>query len=370
MSYDPLARRETPLARLLIEKISGTGPMPIKEFMAACLLDDQHGYYRSRQAIGREGDFVTAPEISQIFGELVGLWCAVAWQQMGSPDRVHLVELGPGRGTLMRDALRACRLVEPFNEAACVHLIESSETLQSIQEETLESSGFDPSWHRSLASVPLAPTIIIANEFLDALAVDQFVATGSGWMQRAVTVDAEGRLQFCEMALPAEAGIYVPGFAVNAAAGSIVTVSDFGGLASHLATRGRAQPLAALFIDYGHTERAPGDTLQAVRAHRYEHPLTSPGEADLTTHVDFADFQAQISHEAALATDGPVTQSEFLGSLGIMERASKLMSANPGKAGEIEIAVTRLMAPQGMGTRFKVLGVRSTGLPPLPGFGG
>lgn len=368
MNYDPRARRETPLAKVLIKKIANTGPMPVKEFMTACLLDEQHGYYRSRKAIGREGDFVTAPEISQMFGELVGLWCAVAWQQMGSPDRVHLVELGPGRGTLMRDALRACRLVEPFNEAVCVHLIESSEALQSIQEETLEPSGFDPSWHRSLASVPLAPTIIIANEFLDALAIDQFVATESGWKQRAVTVDADGRLQFCEAPAPAD-GFNVPVFAVNAEAGSVITVPDFGGLASHLATRGREQPLTALFIDYGHTERALGDTLQAVRAHQYEHPLTSPGEADLTTHVDFADFQEQISADAALVTDGPVTQSEFLGSLGIMERASKLMSANPAKAGEIEVSVARLMAPQGMGTRFKVLGVRSTGLPPLPGFG-
>ena len=370
MSYDPHARRETPLARLLSEKIARSGPMPLKEFMAACLQDDEHGYYRSRQAIGREGDFVTAPEISQVFGELVGLWSAVVWQQMGSPDRVHLVELGPGRGTLMRDALRACRLVKPFAEAVCVHLIESSETLQRIQEETLEPSGFDPSWHRSLASVPLAPTIVIANEFLDALAVDQLVATEAGWRLRAVTVDTDGRLQFGEMIPPAGDDLNVPDFAANAKAGSIVTVSDFGGLVSDLAMRGKAQPLAALFLDYGHTERALGDTLQAVRAHRYEHPLTSPGEADLTTHVDFADFRAQISAHAELTTDGPVAQAEFLGSLGIMERASKLMSANPAKAGQIEAAVARLMAPQGMGTRFKVLGVRSTGLPPLPGLGG
>lgn len=368
MSYDPQARRDTPLAKLLIDRIANSGPMPLKAFMVSCLQDDQHGYYRSRQAIGRDGDFVTAPEISQVFGELIGLWCAVAWQQMGSPDRVHLVELGPGRGTLMRDALRACRLVGPFAEAACVHLIESSETLQSLQEETLEASGFDPSWHRSLASVPLAPTIVIANEFLDALPVDQLVATAPGWMLRAVTVDADRRLQFGEIALPTEAACDVPDFAGNAEVGSIVTVADFGGLASQLATRGKAQPLAALFIDYGHTERAAGDTLQAIRAHHYEHPLTSPGEADLTTHVDFADFQTQIAAHASLTTDGPVTQEEFLGSLGIMERASKLMSANPAKAGEIEMGIARLMAPQGMGGRFKVMGVRTAQLPPLPGF--
>lgn len=365
MSYDPGARQDTPLARKLIARISTEGPMPLKDYMAACLQDPEHGYYRSRLAIGRDGDFVTAPEISQIFGELIGLWSAVVWQQMGSPGRISLIEMGPGRGTLMRDALRAARLVPAFAAAAQVHLVESSEALRDVQARTLTDMDAPPVWHTRLENVPDGPAIIIANEFLDALPVDQLAAGPSGWRLRVVTADAGQRLQFDDSAVPFEGDVRP--YTGITGAGSILTVPDYADLAAQLGARGREHPVAALLIDYGHTTSTAGDTLQAVRGHKYEHPLTSPGEADLTTQVDFEDFAVRIAEHESLAIDGPVTQAEFLGSLGIVQRASKLMAANPARGGDIEAGVARLLAPQGMGTRFKVIGVRSASLPPLPG---
>lgn len=365
MSYDPDLRRDTPLARKLIARIRAQGPITLKQYMTACLQDAEYGYYRSRQAVGREGDFVTAPEISQVFGELIGLWCAVVWQQMGSPRIVNLIELGPGRGTLMRDALRAARLLPDFTSAVAVHLVETSEALREVQARTLAAEDVLAVWHTQLEEVPRGPAILIANEFLDALAADQLVRGPSGWHVRALALDADQRLQFDDLAIPFEAD--VPRFAETAPLGSILTVADFAGVAAQLDARARNDPLAALFIDYGHTASAIGDTLQAVRGHRYEHPLTSPGEADLTTQVDFEDLSTRIVACSSLAVDGPVTQAEFLGRLGIVERASRLMAANPVKAGSIEAGIARLLAPQGMGTRFKVLGVRSAGQPTLPG---
>ena len=364
MSYDAAARRDTPLAKKLIAQIRARGPLVLKDYMTACLQDPEHGYYRTREAIGGAGDFVTAPEISQIFGELIGLWSAIAWQQIGSPHRVNLIELGPGRGTLMQDALRAARLVPAFAAALEVHLVESSETLRAIQARTLADAGKRPEWHAALSNVPSGPAIILVNEFLDALAVDQLVRGPNGWRLRAVTVDAQGHLQFDDDTLPASE---VPAYAAAAAPGTVVTLPDYAELAAALGCLGRDHPLAALFIDYGHAASAAGDTLQAVRAHYYEHPLTSPGEADLTAHVDFEDFRTRVLAQQGLAADGPKTQGEFLGALGIVERGSRLMALNPAKAGEIEAGVARLLSPQGMGTRFKVLGVRGAGQPPLPG---
>jgi NADH dehydrogenase [ubiquinone] 1 alpha subcomplex assembly factor 7 len=321
MTTDPEARRDT------------------------CLQDPEHGYYVTKPAIGRDSDFITAPEISQVFGELIGLWSAVVWQQMGSPARVNLVELGPGRGTLMRDALRAAAKLSHFVDALSVHLIDSNPRLIEQQRSTLAGASRSISWHASLATVPDAPSIIIANEFLDTASAAQHI----GGVERRVTIDGADRL------------VFTPD------AGTIHEQQDHKALVAGLARRAGGMPLAALFFDYGHLTTAPGDTLQALRAHRPEHPLTSPGEADLTVHVDFAAF-SRASGAAGLAVDGPLSQGEFLGRLGIVERASHLMSANPAKAGEIELAVARLIAPQGMGSRFKAIAIRSSNLPPLPGF--
>ena len=366
--YDPLARRDTPLARQLEERIRSEGPISIAEYMAACLQDEAHGYYRKREAIGRSGDFITAPEISQIFGELIGLWAAVVWQQMGAPARVNLVELGPGRGTLMRDALRAAGKVPGFLHASHVHLVETSETLRQAQQVALAGTGVPVAWHDGgLSALPEGPAIIIANEFLDTFPVHQFEIVEGGAFQRGVGLDAEGRLQFVRIA---------PKVPIDPAAGPVGGISetqDFTQL-FELNWMMAAAPLAGLFIDYGHAAPGAGDTLQAIRFHRFEHPLCSPGEADLTVHVDFAHFRTfpEMALEAkgwpAGICDGPVTQGEWLGRLGILQRAERLMTATPGKAHEIEMGVARLMSPTGMGSRFKALGVRSAHLPPLPGF--
>lgn len=373
--YDPDARRDTPLALKLKERIRREGPITVAQYMRACLQDPEHGYYRTRTAIGRAGDFITAPEISQVFGELIGLWAAIVWQQMGSPSRVNLVELGPGRGTLIKDALRAARIVPGFHGALSVHLVESNEPLRVMQRAALADFSGSVTWHDDIfaslghgRAIAAGATIIIANEFLDADPISQWVFQGGQWHERGVDLDEAGKLRFTTFAAsddftPTMGPDYVP------QAGDInercAILAEMGVMISS----SLQHPFAALFIDYGHTRSAPGDTLQAVEAHKSVSPLFAPGESDLTAHVDFEMFENLCTEgNPGAAVDGPVTQAEFLGSLGIMERASRLMSANPAKAHEIELGIARLMAVPGMGSRFKVMGVRSKDLPPLPGF--
>jgi SAM-dependent MidA family methyltransferase len=364
--YEAGERRSTPLAHRLAARIRSHGPVSVAEYMAACLQDPEHGYYRNLTEIGR--DFITAPEISQTFGELVGLWCAVAWQQMGRPSPVNLIELGPGRGTMMADMLRSLRTVPDFLSAAEVHLVESSPTLAAAQRHILAHAQVKVNWHADVETVPRGPVIAVANEFLDALPVRQYVRTADGWDERCVTIDERGALAFTDMPMDEEAiRQRLRVHAGETPPGGIVEVQDLTPIAALAAARTQAGPLVMLLIDYGHTASAPGDTLQAVRGSRYEHALTSPGEADLTVQVDFAQVARTLVAGPGLCVDGPVTQAEFLGSLGVAERASRLMAANPARANEIETAVQRLMAPAGMGTRCKAMGVRSARLPPLPG---
>ncbi len=381
-AYDPAARRDTPLARKLRQEIRRAGSISLPQYMSACLADPEHGYYRTRPAIGAHGDFITAPEISQVFGELIGLWAVVTWQQMGSPSHFRLIELGPGRGTLMADALRAARLAPAFLEAAQVCLVDINATMRDAQASAIAAatSGNPPrlSWHDTVTSIywddPGAldmPAILLGNEFLDTCPIFQYTRRGEGWISRRVGLDDAGRLQFAEPGSASKPALPRPDTTLDvlfptARDGDVVTKPQFEFLDSDVMPWRR---LAALFIDYGHPEPAPGDTLQAVRAHAFEHPLTSPGEADLTAHVDFSAIRRRIEGaESALAIDGVTTQAEFLGSLGIMERASRLMAANPAKAAEIEMGVARLMSVPGMGSRFKAIGLRSPDLPPLPGF--
>jgi NADH dehydrogenase [ubiquinone] 1 alpha subcomplex assembly factor 7 len=391
VSGDLTARRRTPLAQTLAADIARDGPLPVADFMARCLWNESHGYYATRQPLGRAGDFITAPEISQTFGELIGLWAAVVWRdQMAAPLTVTLAELGPGRGTLMRDMLRATAKVPRLHAALRCHLIEASQPLIDQQRATLAGSGVPVAWAREATSIA-APAIVIANEFFDALPVDQWIKTPAGWAERCVTVDAGGNLAFDAMpgrrlgqALlrdPTSAGGAGPlGRAAldptfehldddlpKAPEDTIIERRRFANVIEYLGALAAAGPVAALIIDYGHESSGPGDTLQAVRNHAHEHPLTSPGEADLSAQVDFAEL-ARAAERAGFVVDGPVTQAAFLGRLGIVERASKLMAANPTKAAEIEFGVARLIAPDGMGSRFKVLGLRAPSLPPLPGF--
>lgn len=354
----------TPLARILMERIAREGPIAVRDYMDLCLHHPEHGYYRTRAAIGAAEDFITAPEISQVFGELIGLWAAVVWQQMGSPARVRLVELGPGRGTLMRDALRAARAVPAFRAAIEVILVEPNPALQTVQRATLADVGVAIRWCDDLgvlAEGDAAPTIVIANEILDVIPITQLVRTDSGWVERGVGVNSIDHLVFGVLGATSPAEI-----TVDAKPGDIVERRDTRVFTEPLQSLADTAPLAALFIDYGYFGPAVGDTLQAIRSQRYEDPLAAPGTADLTAHVDFAAFAAD-ARAAGLSVDGPRTQAEFLGALGILERTSRLMAANPAAASSLEAATARLIAPTGMGAHFKAIGLRSAGLSPLPG---
>jgi NADH dehydrogenase [ubiquinone] 1 alpha subcomplex assembly factor 7 len=352
-------------AASLRERIRREGPMPVDRFMQACLHDPAHGYRLKPQTIGAGGDFVTAPEISQAFGELIGLWCAVAWEGMGRPAPLRLIELGPGRGTLMRDALRAAKVRPAFLAAAVVHLVEISAPLRQCQRQLLlrnEGQGTSPgiAWHATLQDVPAGPAIVVGNEFLDALPVRQLLHRDGAWHERVVEAAPEGGLRFT-------AGPEVEHAGAAAQPGAIVELRP--GEDDLLATlAGRTEPFVALFLDYGPSDVSFGDTLQAVRCHAYADPLSEPGTADLTAHVQFAAFAGK-ARAAGLAVQGPITQAEFLGRLGIGERTARLMAANPGRAGEIEAATQRLMSPTGMGQLFKAVVVHSPGLPPPSAFG-
>jgi SAM-dependent MidA family methyltransferase len=353
------------LLAVLSERIRCNGPMRVDEFMRACAGDPLYGYHQKLHSIGTAGDFVTAPEISQVFGELVGLWCAVTWEAMAKPEPVRLVELGPGRGTLMRDALRAAQMVPGFLAAASVHLVEISDPLRRVQHETLRSGdrGHAPpvSWHGTMAEVPAGAAVVIANEFLDALPVRQLVHDGQVWRERVVALGRDGRLQFAT-------GDAVELSSATAPARDAILELRPGEDDILAALAARTAPQLSLFIDYGPGEASYGDTLQAVRGHAYIDPLAAPGAADLTAHVQFGPLAGK-ARAHGLAADGPMTQAEFLGRLGAVERTARLMAANPVRAGEIEAATQRLLSPSGMGQLFKTMIVRSLDAPTSPPFG-
>lgn len=363
---------DTPLARKLKEQIRREGPMSVMGYMGACLTDPEHGYYRRKTAIGAAGDFVTAPEISQVFGELIGLWAAVVWQQMGAPSRLNLVELGPGRGTLMRDALRAARIVPGFLDAISLHLVDTSETLRAVQQKTLTDVRVPTHYHSEPSEaltmrsrMAEGPTIVIGNEFLDALPIEQSVFVDGKWRARDVALDGDA---FCFSAdLSQSFAIRSLPSGLTPREGDVHEVSILGGVLASTLLKARADmgPLAALFIDYGHAATGFGDTLQGVANQQHVSPFHAPGETDLSAQVDFESFGAAC-RDAGFDVDGPVPQAEFLGRLGAVERASRLMAANPAKAGAIEAGVQRLLAPSGMGSRFLAIGARSRGLAPLP----
>jgi SAM-dependent MidA family methyltransferase len=359
-------RANSPLAAELRRIIRERGPLPVADWMALCLGHPEHGYYTTRDPFGQAGDFTTAPEISQMFGELLGLWAAAVWQQMGAPTPLRLVELGPGRGTMMADALRAARVLPAFRAAVTVHLVESSPVLERRQRDTLAAAGVPVAWHRDLAAVPEGAAIVLANEFFDAVPVHQAVKSAAGWHARTVGLAPDGRFVFDLGPADPAVAARVPEFWRAAPAGAIFEWRDDAvvqAIAARVARRG-----AALVVDYGHVDQDLGETLQAVRAHGFVDPLENPGEADLTAHVDFAAF-ARAATAAGARVDGPVTQSEFLRQLGIVARADALKAAAPHKATAIDAALARLLDPgtTGMGSLFKVLGLAHPSLPPLPG---
>lgn len=352
----------TPLRRELERIIALEGPITVERYMALCLGHPVHGYYRSRDPFGAAGDFTTAPEISQVFGELVGLWAVETWRAMGAPDPVRLVELGPGRGTLMADLLRATRVAPPFRDALRIHLVETSPILRERQRETLSGFAAPVSWHDAAAEVPCGPALVVANEFFDALPVRQFVGTERGWCERLVGLGAEG-LAF-GLAPEPDRGIPLPvhpGAVLEWPATAMA-------LADSLARRLASQGGAALVIDYGFTGPAFGDTLQAVKGHAYADPLAEPGKADLTVHVDFHRL-AEAARRAGAAVHGPTTQGDFLRALGIDLRVETLTArATPAQAAALESARRRLTgeAPGHMGRLFKALGLADPAIAHLP----
>jgi SAM-dependent MidA family methyltransferase len=326
----------------LAAEIAHTGPLTVAQYMTACLHDPQHGYYATRPALGEDGDFVTAPLVSQMFGELIGVWAASAWRLMGEPATVRVVEMGPGDGTLMSDLLRAARALPAFLEAADVWLVETSAPLEALQAERL---GERVRWARSLDEVPGgAPLILVANELLDCLPARQFVRMATGWTEQVVAAAPDGGLQFARVPAPvqlpdAREGVVLERSAAQEALGAA--------LGQRLTQDGGA----ALLIDYGRDRPGFGDTLQALRRHEKVDPLACPGEADLTVHADFP--AVMVAAERAGAASAILTQAQFLARMGIGERAEALVRARPDKAALIGRQLNRLVGGDQMGELFK-----------------
>jgi NADH dehydrogenase [ubiquinone] 1 alpha subcomplex assembly factor 7 len=359
----------TPLEAEIRSIIAVDGPMSVAAFMRLCLGHPVHGYYTTRDPFGRGGDFITAPEISQMFGELIGLWAAAVWQAMGAPARVVLAELGPGRGTLMADALRAARVAPAFVAALGVHLVETSPVLRRLQQERLAGLGVPVAWHGDVVDMPDGPLIVIANEFFDALPVHQAVKAADGWHERMVGVDA-GALAFAlhPDPIPGFAAI-VPGSLAGAPAGAVYEWRS-GDVAAELARRVAGHGGAALALDYGHGESAMGETLQAVGRHAFVDPLATPGDVDLTAQVDFAALARTAQGDGA-RVHGPVAQGEFLRRLGIEARAAALRAtASAAQTADIDAALARLAGagPDAMGELFKAIAFADPRLGALPGF--
>lgn len=345
----------------LVQRIQSDGPITVADYMADCLLHPTQGYYATRDPFGADGDFVTAPEISQMFGELLGLSLAQCWLDHGRPSAFTLAELGPGRGTLMADALRACAAVPGFLDAVDIVLLEASPKLRTLQAETLP----DARWIEHVGDLPQAPLFLVANEFFDALPIRQFQRGDTGWSERLIGLSDTGQLCFglgAEVDQPALAHRLEdtrPGDIVESCAAASPIVHE---IASRIAQHGGA----ALLIDYGDW-RALGDTFQAVQAHAVADPLSMPGHADLTAHVDFETL-AITAQTAKAAYTRLTPQGVFLERLGITARAQTLAKNSTGEAAENLISAhRRLTHPDEMGNLFKVLGIYSPDQSPPPG---
>ncbi|MFZ0396895.1 MAG: SAM-dependent methyltransferase [Methyloceanibacter sp.] len=355
------------LAARLHARIAENGPLSVEAFMQACLSDAASGAYASRQPIGGAGDFITAPEISQIFGELIGVWSVSVWRSMGAPRAVTVAELGPGRGTLMADALRAWRAEPTFLDAASVALIETSPVMVAAQRSALREARVPVSWYATLDELPDGPLIVLANEFIDALPIRQFIYRDGTWRERLIASDGSGGFCFTEgnrLAL----GDQASDLPDEAPDGSILEMRPAARtLLYELARRASVALLAVLIIDYGHDEAGFGDTLQAVRGHRFAATLADPGSADLSAHVDFADLKRRAS-ALGLKPYGPMPQGEFLLKLGLGERRNRLLQrATSAQAEAIASGASRLVDPKQMGILFKALALTGADLlPPLP----
>lgn len=341
------------LKSLILDTIRDKGPMTVADYMQLALGHEEYGYYMKQDPFGRKGDFVTAPEVSQIFGELLGAWVATLWHQLGAED-VALVELGPGRGTLMKDMLRATEHVPGFHDALCVVMVETSPALKRMQQAVLVGSHSRIAWQHDIRELPDMPIIVIANEFFDALPIRQFVRMAEGLKEKLVEIDPEDEEKLCFVIQ--EIGIrLIKGGAYSGdevvvescpAARSVVHT-----LAAHLERFGGG----GLIVDYGYTGGSRGNTLQAVKGHGFFPVLEEPGNADITAHVDF-DTISDAFDDHGIATFGPVGQGAFLSRIGAELRAEALLSrATPEQQDDIIAGLKRLISPHEMGELFKVL---------------
>ncbi|RUZ21515.1 MULTISPECIES: class I SAM-dependent methyltransferase [unclassified Mesorhizobium] len=356
----------TRLKTRIVDLIEALGPLPVNEYMALCLFDPADGYYTTREPFGAGGDFITAPEISQMFGELVAVWLYQAWLAGGRPRSATIAEIGPGRGTLMKDMLRTLSRLDPdLANGATFAMIETSPRLTEVQKKTLGVTPFAVGWHETIETLPQQSLFIVGNELFDAVPIRQFIRAGAGWRERMVGLDETNDLCFFAGAGSVDPTL-LPADAADAPQGAIAEVAPARtALMATIAERISRHGGAGLFLDYGHFQPGVGDTLQALRSHDHEDVLANPGEADLTSHVDFAALAA-IARAHGLEAH-LTTQGDFLLGMGILERAGRL-GADAGQAARERIAgdVERLAGPQAMGELFKVLAVLPRGVAVRP----
>jgi SAM-dependent MidA family methyltransferase len=358
----------SPLHTEIKRLIKASGPMPVWRYMELCLMHPEHGYYISRDPLGREGDFTTAPEVSQMFGELLGLWAASIWKATGSPQQFRLIELGPGRGTMMSDALRALRVLPPLYQTISVHLVEVNPVLREKQKATLTGLR-NVTWHDGFDEVPEGPSVIFANEYFDVLPIHQMIRRETGWHERVIELDEEENFVYGAAADPTPGfELLLPPLVRAAPSGAIFEWRPNTQMMA-VAKRVRDQRGAAVVIDYGHVRSDVGDTFQAIARHSFADPLKTPGLSDITAHVDF-DALARTADAVGARVHGPVTQGEFLQRLGIETRALTLMQkASADVSADIASGLKRLTGGGrgGMGSLFKVLGVSDPAIPVLAG---
>jgi NADH dehydrogenase [ubiquinone] 1 alpha subcomplex assembly factor 7 len=361
----------SPLQSEIKKLIKSSGPMPVWRYMELCLTHPSYGYYISRDPLGREGDFTTSPEVSQMFGELLGLWVGSVWKAIGSPPLLRLIELGPGRGTLMADALRALRVLPPLYQALSIHLVEINPVLREKQKAALSGVPII-AWHDSIDQVPNGPAVILANEYFDVLPIHQAVKRETGWHERTVEIDDGGKLTFGFAPDPMPRfEVLLPPLVRAAPIGAVFEWRSDTEIMK-IATRMRDQGGAALIIDYGHVRSDAGDTFQAIARHSFADPLKNPGQADVTAHVDFQAL-ARAAEDLGARVHGPVPQGDFLKWIGIETRAVTLMAkASLEVSEDISSALKRLTGDGrgAMGSMFKVLAVSEPGLTALAGLSG
>jgi len=345
---------EDKIKNILKEK----GHMTTDEYMSVCLYDDEFGYYRVHDPIGRDGDFITSPEISQTFGEMIGAWLAATWSSVDSPKEKILVELGPGRGTLMKDILRATKNVDGFHDGLEVHLVEVNEKLRDRQRNVLEHEKVEIFWHDSVDDLPAKPIFLVANEFFDALPIVQFTKMKKGWRENIIRLDEEGNLEFGILEKKTKPCKLVPEEFDDAKVGDFYEMSPYSiEVIEKISEHIKKHDGAALIIDYGYFKNELADTFQSVKAHKYHNPLKTPGEADLTAHVNFPNLQ-KVAIKKGVNAYANVTQGELLVSLGIGIRAKAIMEKLNGRDKDVfGDAIKKLISVDEMGSLFKCMAI-------------